>query len=213
MLAAMATVPRHRFVPEHSLELAYSDQPLSTAAGQTISQPYMVAVMTQLLEVRAGQRVLEIGTGSGYQTAVLAQLTAHVVSIERVRELAHRSRRVLMDLGYSDRVELHEGDGTLGWPDAAPYDRILVTAAAPQLPDALRHQLTDPGRIVIPIGDFDHQRLTVVDHRNGRWSCQTRTGCKFVPLIGHAAWPSERPAGAKSATSSTKPGSPRSSEG
>ena len=188
VLGAMASIPRHRFIPDVPIEKAYSDQPLATAHGQTISQPYMVALMTQRLRVEPNARVLEIGTGSGYQTAILAQLGAIVVSLEQDEFLAQRARDTLGELGYSSNVTIIQTDGSLGWPPARPYDRILVTAAVPHLPQAYRQQLADPGRVVIPIGDLRQQQLTIFDLQHGRWSHQTDVGCRFVPLVGRDAW-------------------------
>ena len=189
VLSAMEGMPRHRFVPELDPKRAYADQALPTAEGQTISQPYIVALMSEMLDVRPKARVLEIGTGSGYQTAILAELGASVVSIERREFLARFASRLLEGLGYGDRVEIHTGDGTQGHPPGAPYDRILVTAAAPHLPGALREQLVDGGRIVIPLGERHHQRLVRFDRDGDHWHRQEGTACRFVSLIGDDAWP------------------------
>lgn len=196
VLEAMRRVPRHRFVPGMPVERAYADRALPTAEGQTISQPYIVARMTELLHVDPGVRVLEIGTGSGYQAAVLATLGARVVSVERSPALAERARQVLADvLGEIEAVEDGDaavrvvvGDGTLGWPEGAPYDRIMVTAAAPSVPEAYREQLADPGLIVIPLGDREQQYLTVIQRREGQFVQTRDTGCRFVPLVGEAGW-------------------------
>lgn len=190
VLDAMLWVPRHAFVPADHVRSAYADKALPTAEGQTISQPYMVALMTESLSVRAGLRILEIGTGSGYQTAVLAQIGAMVVSVERSAALAEAARQRLEALGYADRVSVVVGDGTRGWPPAAPYDRILVTAGAPRLPAAYREQLVDGGRIVIPLGDRTVQRLTNLDRDGDQWTRTESTACKFVPLIGEDGWSS-----------------------
>ena len=162
LLAAMAAVPRERFVPDGSRRQAYDDSALPLEAGQSISQPYMVARMTELLAVRDGDRILEIGTGSGYQAAILAGLGARIVSIERHRELAESARDRLDAIGLADRVDIRVGDGSLGEPASAPYDGIVVTAAAPRVPDALREQLADGGRLVIPVGPRDRQVLVLV---------------------------------------------------
>ena len=191
LLEAMQRIPRHRFLPDLSPAEAYSDRALPTTEGQTISQPYMVALMTSLLRVRPGLKVLEIGTGSGYQTAILTALGARVVSIERSAPLAEFARRELTELGLDDQVEVHVGDGTLGWPEQAPYDRILVTAAAPDLPSPYQRQLADPGTIVIPIGGSIEQTLEVFHFEDGQWHRSSSVGCRFVPLIGAAGWPED----------------------
>jgi protein-L-isoaspartate(D-aspartate) O-methyltransferase len=188
VLQAMEHVPRHRFVPNTEMQLAYSDKPLPTAEGQTISQPYMVAIMTQHLQVQPWVRSLEVGTGSGYQAAVLAEMGANVITMERSPVLVQHARRVLAELGYSDRVQVVEGDGTLGWPADAPYDRILAAAAAPHVPNALREQLADGGRIVIPIGTSREQHLLVGVRHGAQWIEHTSTPCRFVPLIGADGW-------------------------
>lgn len=189
VLWAMEEVPRHRFVPNIDPAQAYDDLALPTSDGQTISQPYIVALMTELAQIQVGLRVLEIGTGSGYQTAVLAHLGAHVVSIERSIILAERARHALAMLGYGDSVEIIVADGSLGWPAGVPYDRIIATAAAPHLPEAYRTQLADGGRIVIPLGDRRSQHLMVFQRFGDQWTESVNSGCRFVPLIGHDAWP------------------------
>ena len=200
VLEAMARVPRHRFVPDVPIDEAYADTALPTAEGQTISQPYLVARMTQLLCVDPGVRVLEIGAGSGYQAAVLAVLGADVISVERSEALADGARRRLdaimpglapVDAPRLGRIEIVTGDGTLGYADAAPYDRILVTAAAPALPPAYRRQLADPGLILIPIGDREQQQLIIIEQRAGQLIRRRDTACRFVPLIGEAGWGEE----------------------
>jgi protein-L-isoaspartate(D-aspartate) O-methyltransferase len=188
VLDAMREVPRHRFVPQHAGYTAYDDRPLSIGEGQTISQPYMVAVMTEVLGPRPSDRVLEIGTGSGYQTAVLARLSAEVISIERHGALADRARATLNALGVSN-VEVLVGDGTEGVPDRAPFDRIIVTAGAPAVPESLREQLAEGGRLVIPVGPSGFQRLTIVERRDGEFPTREGEGCVFVPLIGRHGWP------------------------
>jgi protein-L-isoaspartate(D-aspartate) O-methyltransferase len=162
VLDAMRDVPRHSFVPETLRADAYEDRPLAIGEAQTISQPYMVAIMTELLAPAAHHRVLEIGTGSGYQTAVLSRLAGTVVSIERLPRLAAQARATLDALGITN-VRIHEGDGTEGWPGDAPYDRILVTAGAPAVPDPLRQQLAEGGRLVIPIGPPGFQHVTIIE--------------------------------------------------
>src|SRR5688572_14592650 len=161
VLEAMAQVPRHRFVPEGGRRHAYEDRALPLELGQTISQPYMVAYMSEALRVRATDRVLEIGTGSGYQTAVLARLAAEVFTVERIGDLQGAAREILEELDVRN-VRYRVGDGTLGWAEHAPYDRILVTAGAPAIPPALRDQLGDGGVLVIPVGEPDEQELLVV---------------------------------------------------
>jgi len=188
VLNAMRTIPRHRFVPDLSPDLAYADRALPTINGQTISQPYIVARMTELLDARPGMKVLEVGTGSGYQTAILARLGLDVVSVERDADLMSRARAVLNELCPLAPIELCCTDGSLGLPDEAPFDRILVTAAAPKLPGAYEQQLADPGRIVIPLGDRDAQTLTVIDHKAGRFTIHEDLACRFVPLVGRDGW-------------------------
>ena len=183
VLAAMARVPRERFVPEEVRHLAYSDRALPIACGQTISQPYIVALMTAALELTGGERVLEIGTGSGYQAAVLAELTAEVVSIERHAALSQAAQTVLDELGYKN-IRLVVGDGTLGWPEGAPYDRILVAAAAAQVPPALEEQLAEGGTLVIPVGPSDGQTLEAYRKIGGKLYAEPLSGCRFVPLVG-----------------------------
>ncbi len=188
VLQAMSRVPRHEFVPDADIEEAYSDQAMATAEGQTISQPYMVARMTQLLDVSPGMHVLEIGTGSGYQTAILAVMGASVTSIERYDSLAADARKRLDRLFPDLPVDIVVGDGTKGYEPHAPYDRLLVTAAAPSLPEACRRQLKEDGVIVIPIGDRHHQILTVFYRRGDDWQRQHDVPCRFVPLVGQDGW-------------------------
>ncbi len=161
VLEAMSRVPRHLFVPPGLAERAYDDSPLPIGEGQTISQPYMVAWMTELLQVREDSRVLEIGTGSGYQAAVLCELAAEVVSVEKYPDLARQAGERLLSLGY-DNITVHTGDGTLGWPQGAPYDGIIVTAGAPSVPQPLLEQLGDGGRLVIPVGSSGMQMLNLI---------------------------------------------------
>lgn len=188
VLEAMRRVPRHRFVPAHAAGGAYDDRPLPIGEGQTISQPYMVAIMTAALDVQPGHRVLEIGTGSGYQAAVLACLDAEVVSIERHGVLADRARQALDESGARG-VRVLVGDGTEGWPPEAPYDRILVTAGAPAVPESLRAQLADGGRLVIPVGPSELQHVTVIDRHGDRFTERQAEACVFVPLVGRHGWP------------------------
>ena len=190
VLAAMAAVPREAFVPEQERRAAYQDGPLPIGAGQTISQPYMVARMTELLHLTGGERVLDIGTGSGYQAAVLAEMGCTVTSIEREAGLAETARERLAELGLGDRVEVRVGDGTLGAPDGAPWDGIVVAAAAPSIPDALREQLADGRRMVIPIGSRREQNLIVVERHGTELREWSDGPCVFVPLIGEEGWDS-----------------------
>ena len=188
VLAAMRKVPRHLFVEEALYAQAYANCPLPIGYGQTISQPYVVALMSELLLAAPAMRVLEIGTGSGYQAAVLAEMGLEVYSVERLRELYSRTSSLLMRLRYS-KIRLKLADGTEGWPEQAPFDRIIVTAGGPEVPQPLLSQLADPGRLVIPVGSQrGKQRLVVVDKRNGSISQQSHDGVAFVDLIGSHGW-------------------------
>ena len=189
VLAAMADVPREAFVPDGRRDLAYADGAVPIEAGQTISQPYMVARMTELLRVHPGDRVLEIGTGSGYQSAVLARLGCRVLSLERQAELAASARERLARLGYGEAVEIRVGDGSLGAPDDAPFEGIIVTAGAPRIPDALREQLAEGGRLVVPVGSRNSQDLVHVERRGDEWIERSDGPCLFVPLVGEGGWP------------------------
>lgn len=189
VLDALRKVPRHLFVEEALRDRAYGDHPLPIGEEQTISQPYIVALMTQLLELSDRDKVLEIGTGSGYQTAVLAELARRVCSIERLPRLAERARALLEQLGYAN-VWVRVGSGTLGWPDEAPFDRILVTAGGPSVPPPLFQQLAEGGRLVLPLGDPVNQTLTVVEKVRGEMKTQVHGECKFVKLVGKYAWES-----------------------
>ncbi len=188
VLAAMAAVPRERFVPSENLDLAYADQAVSIGAGQTISQPWMVAKMSELLDPAPGERMLEIGTGSGYQAAVLAAMGCVVVGIERLPELAEAARERIAALGFGDRVEIRVGDGSIGAPGEAPWPRIIVAAAAPAVPDALVAQLADGGRLVIPVGGRWEQDLILVERRGADTITSNHGPCVFVPLRGAAGW-------------------------
>jgi len=193
VLAAMRRVPRHRFVATTLFRRAYDDSALASMHGQTISQPYMVAVMSQMLGVEPGDAVLEIGTGTGYQTLILSMLTGpdgRVISIERNDDLAEYARENIAEFG-GDNVTVHVGDGTLGWPEDAPYHRILVTAAAPDAPRALIDQLAAPGRMIIPVGPRDAQSLVTIQKRGDETIRRDMsTPCRFVPLIGEQGWSS-----------------------
>jgi protein-L-isoaspartate(D-aspartate) O-methyltransferase len=182
VLAAMRKVERHRFVPEAARSQAYEDHPLAIGHGQTISQPYIVGFMTEAAGLRGGETVLEIGTGSGYQAAVLGQIAARVFTIEIVAPLAESSAALLQRLGYSN-VAVRAGDGYLGWPEAAPFDAILVTAAAPRIPAPLKEQLKEGGRLVLPVGD-DWQELMVVTRRGERFEEKRLLAVRFVPMTG-----------------------------
>ena len=186
VLVAMSRVPRHEFAPEPYLEQAYEDHPLPIGEGQTISQPYIVALMLEALRLSPGDRVLEVGTGSGYVTAVLAELAAHVVSIERHVSLADTARRLLDTMGYTN-IRVVDGDGTRGFPEAAPYDAIFVSAAAQATPPALISQMTETGRMIIPVGADDTQQLRLIRMKNGQPTIELRELCRFVPLISGPA--------------------------
>ena len=188
VLQAMRKVPRHEFLPEALRGVAYGDHALPIGEGQTISQPYMVALMTEALELEGPERVLEVGAGTGYQAAVLAALCAQVYSIERVAELAESARQRLASLGVAN-VEIGVGDGTLGWPEHAPYDGIIVTAGAPRPPAPLVEQLADGGRLVIPVGDRQTQMLKVYTRHGETHRERNVCACKFVPLVGAHGWP------------------------
>jgi protein-L-isoaspartate(D-aspartate) O-methyltransferase len=183
VLEAMGRVPRERFVERGQEDQAYEDRALAIECDQTISQPYIVGLMTQALELQGDEKVLEIGTGSGYQAAILAELAARVVSIERHAELSRRAGALLAELGYHN-VRLVVGDGSAGWPDEAPYDRIIVTAAASEMPAELFAQLREGGMMVIPIGDRESQTLQAIRKLDGRPRATTLSGCRFVPLVG-----------------------------
>lgn len=190
VLAAMKKVPRHLFVEEALQNQAYNDRPLPIGEKQTISQPYMVALMTEALELKGNERVLEIGTGSGYQTAILAELAQEVYSIERIRSLAIRARKLLYDLGYFN-VEIKIFDGTLGWPEKSPFDAILVTAGSPDIPRPLYDQLSLGGKLVIPVGNTEIQDLIRVRKTAEGMKKESLGGCRFVKLIGRYGWEEE----------------------
>lgn len=187
VLDAMRSVPRHRFVPPDRVGDAYADYPLPIGHGQTISQPYIVALMLECLRLQGGERILEIGTGSGYQTALLAELCAELYTLERIPELAQAARDRLTAMGYAN-VHYRTGDGTLGWPEEAPFDGIIVSAAAPRLPQPLLEQLADSRRMVIPVGDVIGQDLMVVERVGKRTRETTVCGCVFVKLVGQEGW-------------------------
>lgn len=187
VIRALTTVPRHLFVENALAEQAYSDFPLPIGFGQTISQPYIVALMSEALELTGVEKVLEIGTGSGYQTAVLAELAGRVISVERILPLVTRARNMLEKLGYH-RVVVHQADGSIGWREMAPYDAILVTAGSPDIPGELIDQLAEGGRLVIPSGGRKEQKLLKVTFSGGERRTENLGGCVFVPLVGKRGW-------------------------
>lgn len=190
LLNVMKKVPRHLFVDDSLQHKAYDDMALPIGEGQTISQPYMVAIMTELLELKGDEKVLEIGTGSGYQAAILAELSREVYTVERIASLAIKAEERLRSLGYSN-IRIKVGDGTLGWPEEAPFDRIMTTAGAPKVPEPLIEQLSEGGLIVIPVGNRFSQQLLKVKKYKGRLSEEYHTHCVFVPLIGEYGWKAE----------------------
>jgi len=187
VLKAMLKVPRHLFVPPNLRKLAYDDRPLPIGEDQTISQPYIVALMTQCLDLKNEDRVLEIGTGSGYQTAILAEIAKEVYTVERFSSLLKRAKQVLDELGYGN-IHFKVGDGTMGWKEHAPYDKIIVTAGAPSVPEPLFSQLKEGGRIVIPVGSRYSQDLKIVKKEKGQIQMEDVCGCIFVPLVGEFGW-------------------------
>jgi protein-L-isoaspartate(D-aspartate) O-methyltransferase len=187
VLDAMRKVPRHLFIPEDMRDLAYCDGPLPIGHGQTISQPYIVALMTELLELTGQETVLELGTGSGYQAAILSCLVPQVYSIERHAALAQQAEKVLSELGY-DNVVISVGDGTLGWPEHSPYEAIIATAAAPDIPQPLTDQLADGGRLVAPVGSRWSQVLVKVKRQGETLAREHLTAVAFVPLVGKYGW-------------------------
>ena len=187
VLGAMARIPREEFLSPEMRSQAYADAAIAIQCGQTISQPYIVALMSQALQCSGQERVLEIGTGSGYQTAILAELAREVISIERHAPLLEEARVRLTTLGYRNTTLIH-GDGSLGWPKRAPYDRILVAAASAQCPPALFEQLADPGVLVIPVGGASHQMLQAIHKTGGQSRVLELSPCRFVPLIGAQGW-------------------------
>ena len=192
VLKAMETIPRHLFVEEALMDQAYNDNPLPIGERQTISQPYIVALMTEALELTGKEKVLEIGTGSGYQTALLSQLADRVCSIERIASLANRARK-LLDYLHAYNVAIRVGDGTYGWKEESPFDAILVTAGAPKIPAVLVEQLTLGGRLIIPVGDRHTQTLTKatrLSEKIGDVKKEDLGGCRFVDLIGEHGWDS-----------------------
>ena len=188
VLAALATVPRHRFVGADQQPFAYDDRPLPIGHGQTISQPYIVALMTQVLELHGGDRVLEVGTGSGYQAAVLAELRSEVYSIERLPQLAARAERRLQELGYDERVHVRVGDGSEGWPETAPFAGIIITAAAQRVPRTLLGQLAPGGSLLLPLGESELQGFVRLRRDATGWKEDYFGECRFVKLVGVDGW-------------------------
>ena len=187
VLEAFRKVKRHLYVPEPLDILSYADRPLSIGRGQTISQPYMVALMTQCLGLKGKEKVLEIGTGSGYQTAILAEICREVYTVERDSDLFERARKILSNEGYRN-ISFSCGDGTKGWEENAPFQGIIVTAAAPYVPESLKNQLDDGGRLVIPVGEIYSQVLEVITRRGDEFIKDEICGCVFVPLVGEDGW-------------------------
>jgi len=187
VLTAMGKVPREEFIAREDLGDAYGDHPLPIGAGQTVSQPYIVAAMVEALELRPSDRVLEVGTGTGYQAAILAELAAEVWTVERHQELASAAREILMRLGYTN-VHVVQGDGSLGLPEHAPFDRILVAAAAPRIPESLVAQLVDGGKLVVPVGTRYEQQVHIVRKEGKEIFVTTHDLCRFVPLLGAEGW-------------------------
>ncbi len=187
VIEVMGRIPRHEFVDEGLASQAYLDHPLNIGLKQTISQPYIVGFMTESLQLKGHERVLEIGTGSGYQTVLLAELCRQVYSIERITTLSNRARRIFYKLGYSNII-LRIGDGTLGWPEEAPFDAILVTAGSPQIPRPYMDQLSEGGTLVIPRGNEASQDLVRIRKKNGKFQEEILSECRFVKLYGEHGW-------------------------
>ena len=190
VLDAMRRIPREKFIKENLWDSAYDDHPLPIGEGQTVSQPYIVALMTQCLNLKGREKILEIGTGSGYQTAILAELAEEVYSVERFATLVDGAKKAIEGLGYKN-VKLFVGDGTVGLKDFSPYDRIIVTAAAPEILSTLVEQLQEGGILVIPVGSFYSQELQVSEKKNNKIYTRSEGGCVFVPLIGKHGWQSD----------------------
>jgi protein-L-isoaspartate(D-aspartate) O-methyltransferase len=191
VLSAMSKIPRHLFIPPEKSDCAYDDGPLSIGEGQTISQPYIVALMTQCLQIGENEKILEIGTGSGYQMSILLELTRNVYSMERLPSLAQKARKNLTALGHKD-LQIRVGDGTCGWSEEAPFDGIIVTSGAPDVPPALKQQLAEGGRLVIPAGSRYTQTLYTITRKGNTFHQEEITPCVFVPLIGKHGWEEDR---------------------
>jgi protein-L-isoaspartate(D-aspartate) O-methyltransferase len=187
LLDVFKKIERHKFIPENLWDSAYADFPVPIGEGQTISQPYIVALMTECLNLTGQEKVLEIGTGSGYQTAILGELADQVYSIERFENLAKRAENILNELGYTN-IKIKIGDGTLGWPQASPFDRIIITAASPRIPLPLIEQLKENGKLILPLGESFSQVLTVAEKKKGKLDSIEICGCVFVPLVGKYGW-------------------------
>ena len=187
VLDAFRKVERHKFIPQDLRNSAYADFPVPIGEGQTISQPYIVALMTECLDLNPQDKVLEIGTGSGYQAAILAELVKEVYTIERFETLAKRAEAVLNDLGYTN-IKIKVSDGTLGWEEAMPFDKIMITAASPRIPLPLTEQLRENGKLILPLGETFSQVLTLVEKKEGKLKSIDVCGCVFVPLVGKHGW-------------------------
>ena len=187
VLKAMGKIPRHRFVEKGLEDQAYQDRPMTIGSGQTISQPLIVGMMTQALELKGHEKELEIGTGSGYQTAILAELAKKIYTIERLRDLSVTARKILYRFGYKN-IEFRIGDGTLGWSEEAPFDAIIVTAGGPEIPSALKLQVAEGGRLLIPVGSTESQKMYLLKKTNGEWTTFVLSECRFVKLIGKEGW-------------------------
>ena len=187
VLHVMGTIPRHLFIEKGLQDQAYLDRPMTIGSGQTISQPLIVGLMTQTLELKGNERVLEIGTGSGYQTAILSKLAKKIYTMERIQTLSVVARKLLYRMSYNN-IEFKIGDGTLGWPEEGPFDAIIVTAAGPEIPLPLKSQLTEGGRMVIPVGSTEEQKLCRVVRKGEEWITTVLSGCRFVKLIGKEGW-------------------------
>ena len=191
VLDAFYKIERHKFIPEDLRNSAYADFPVPIGEGQTISQPYIVALMTEYLGLTGKEKVMEIGTGSGYQTAILSELAGEIYSVERFEVLAGRAQTILNELGYKN-IKVKAGDGTLGWEEAAPFDRIIITAASPKIPLPLIEQLADNGKLILPLGESFSQVLTLLEKKEGKLKSVDVCGCVFVPLVGKHGWSNKK---------------------
>ena len=191
VLDAFYKIERHKFIPEDLRNSAYADFPVPIGEGQTISQPYIVALMTEYLGLTGKEKILEIGTGSGYQTAILSELAGEIYSVERFEVLAGRAQAILNELGYKN-IKVKAGDGTLGWEEAAPFDRIIITAASPKIPLPLIEQLAESGKLILPLGESFSQVLTLLEKKEGKLKSIDICGCVFVPLVGKHGWSNKK---------------------